>query len=82
MTGARLPRVGELVEFCSLFECDRIIGIVVWVPDEQEIREKIEKNTQIDAFFFKVITKGGVEDYWAEYEWNYIDTEDDEETKN
>lgn len=77
MKGTRLPKIGELVEFHSLFEQERLRGIVIWVPDETEIAAQIKNNPNHDSFLFKVITQDGLDDYWTEWEWNYIDIEND-----
>ena len=82
MHRVRLPKVGELVEFSSLFKEERIIGIVTWVPSEEEIIEKLKRNISSSAveltFYFKVMTKDTQDDYWTEHEWNYVE---DVETK-
>ena len=82
MYRVRLPKVGELVEFSSLFKEERIIGIVTWVPSEEEIIEKLKRNISSSAveltFYFKVMTKDTQDDYWTEHEWNYVE---DVETK-
>ncbi len=82
MKGARLPKIGELVEFCSLFKEERIIGIVTWAPDEDEIARRLKNNVNHDSFVFKVLTQQGEVDYWTEWEWNYIDTNNVEEAKD
>jgi hypothetical protein len=84
MYRVRLPKVGELVEFCSLFKEERIMGIVTWVPSEEEVIEKLKRDSSVDAFFFKVMTKDVQDDYWTEYEWNYVEENvinEDVETK-
>ena len=88
MHRVRLPKVGELVEFSSLFKEERIIGIVTWVPSEEEIIEKLKRNISSSAveltFYFKVMTKDTQDDYWTEHEWNYVEENvinEDVETK-
>jgi len=82
MEGARLPKIGELVEFSSLFKEERIVGIVTWVPDEVEVAKKMQSDVHHDTFLFKVLTQQGEIDYWTEWEWNYIDTNDVEKEKD
>lgn len=76
MKGARLPKVGDLVEFSSLFKEERLVGIVTWVPDGDEVTEKLKNDSHHDTFLFKVLTQHGLDDYWTEWEWNYIDIQD------
>ena len=82
MEGARLPKIGELVEFSSLFKEERTIGIVIWVPSDDEINEKLKNDVHHDTFIFKVLTQHGYDDYWTEWEWNYIDICDVKKSKN
>lgn len=60
------------------------MGIVTWVPSEEEVIEKLKRDSSVDAFFFKVMTKDVQDDYWTEYEWNYVEENvinEDVETK-
>lgn len=82
MKGARLPKIGELVEFCSLFKEERVIGIVTWVPDCDDVAKKLKDDVHHDTFTFKVLTQQGEVDYWTEWEWNYVDTNDVEKAKD
>ena len=78
----RLPEVGRLVRLHSLFEDGQINAIVVWIPSEDEVREKWKKlspeSMRDPEICFRVLTQEGEEEYWTEWEWNYIDNEDEE----
>lgn len=70
----RLPKVGELVVNSGVFASVRkkhglpdLRGVVTAVDEEER--------------GFSVMTQEG-EDWWHEFEWNYIDTEDGEEAKD
>jgi hypothetical protein len=77
---ARLPETGRLVRFHSMFEADALVAVVVWVPNEEEVKEKWEKispeSLRDPEICFRVMTQTGEEEYWSEWEWNYIDTDD------
>ena len=59
MYRVRLPKVGELVEFSSLFKEERIIGIVTWVPSEEEIIEKLKRITDHNPTVTNLEAKAG-----------------------
>jgi len=64
-TGRRLPKVGEIVQYYSLFLKDRLNGIVV------EIHEPLPTIGHEDLVYFSVMTNEGKLEKWNELEWNY-----------
>jgi hypothetical protein len=76
----RLPKVGELVEYHSIFEEDRLRGIVISVPSQEEIDRAwlnlSPESTRDPDVFFTVMTETSEVESWTEWEWNYIDNED------
>ena len=64
-TARRLPKVGEIVQYYSLFSRDELKGIVT------EIHEPIPTIGQVDLVYFSVMTNEGKLEKWNELEWNY-----------
>ena len=77
---ARLPELGRLVRFHSMFESEALVAVVIWVPSEEDVKEKWKKispeSLRDPEICFRVLTQAGEEEYWSEWEWNYIDTDD------
>ena len=56
------------------------IFFVGLIPTSEEVKEKWKKlspeSTRDPEICFRVLTQTGEEEYWSEWEWNYIDTDD------
>ena len=61
-------------------DSETITALVIWVPSEDEVKEKWKKlspeSVRDPEICFKVLTQAGEEECWSEWEWNYIDTDD------
>ena len=81
----RIPEVGRLVEYYSIFEEERVSGIVINVPTDEEINKiwncVSPESTRSPDIYFEVLTARGEIERWGEMEWNYIDSEDDTQAK-
>ena len=81
----RMPEVGRLVEYHSMFEEDKVVAVVISVPTDEEIDKMWSsispESVRSPEIYFEVLTMDGEIDHWNEWEWNYIDSEDGTQAK-